>query len=65
MAPYLIIEFVPKEDEKVKQLLSERADIFSSYDVPSFEACFSKYYTIQVKELIPGTTRILYCLARK
>ena len=65
MAPYLIIEFVPKEDEKVKQLLSERADIFSTYNVASFEACFSKYYTIQVKELIPGTTRILYCLARK
>jgi 2-polyprenyl-3-methyl-5-hydroxy-6-metoxy-1,4-benzoquinol methylase len=65
MAPQLIIEFVPKEDEKVKQLLSGRADIFSTYDVASFEAHFSRYYTIQAKELIPGTTRILYCLVRK
>jgi len=65
MAPQLIIEFVPKEDEKVKQLLSERADIFSSYDAASFETNFSRYYTILAKELIPGTTRTLYCLARK
>ncbi len=65
MAPQLIIEFVPKEDEKVKQLLSGRADIFSTYNAASFEAHFSRYYTIQAKELIPGTTRILYCLARK
>jgi len=65
MAPQLIIEFVPKEDEKVKQLLSERADIFSTYDAASFETNFSRYYTILAKELIPGTTRTLYCLARK
>ncbi len=65
MAPQLIIEFVPKEDEKVKQLLSGRTDIFNTYDVASFEAHFSRYYTIQAKELIPGTTRILYCLVRK
>ncbi len=65
MAPQLIIEFVPKEDEKVKQLLSGRADVFSTYDAASFEFYFSRYYTILAKELIPGTTRILYCLARK
>ena len=65
MAPQLIIEFVPKEDEKVKQLLSGRADIFSTYDAASFEAFFSRYYKILAKELIPGTTRILYSLARK
>jgi hypothetical protein len=56
MAPQLIIEFVPKEDEKVKQLLSGRADIFSTYDAASFEAHFSRYYTIQAKELIPEPT---------
>ena len=65
MAPQLIIEFVPKEDEKVKQLLSGRVDVFTDYNVTSFESYFSEYYKIVAKELIPGTTRILYCLQRK
>ena len=65
MAPQLIIEFVPKEDEKVKQLLSGRVDVFTDYNVPSFESYFSEYYKIVAKALVPGTTRIIYSLQRK
>lgn len=65
MAPHLIIEFVPKEDEKVKQLLASRADIFEDYHQAHFEECFSRFYHIQAKETIPGTTRVLYRMKRK
>lgn len=43
LGKYLIIEFVPKEDSKVKILLSTRIDIFSEYDQKSFEKEFSQY----------------------
>ena len=64
-APQLIIEFVPKEDEKVKQLLSTREDIFTDYHETAFERNFLQHFTIQSKEIITGTSRILYCLVRK
>ena len=44
---HLIIEFVPKEDEKVKHLLLNREDIFPDYHQSGFELAFSKYYTIE------------------
>lgn len=65
LAPQLIIEFVPREDEKVKQLLHTREDIFSDYTIENFEHYFSLYFTMKAKEVIPGTTRILYCFVRK
>lgn len=65
MGPRLIIEFVPKEDEKVKQLLSTREDVFTDYSQHSFEQYFSVFYDIEQKEIIPGTHRVLYSLKRK
>jgi len=64
-SPQLIIEFVPKEDEKLKQLLSGRRDIFDHYTKDDFEKSFSDYYTILASETIPGTGRVLYCMKRK
>ena len=57
IAPELIIEFVPKEDPKVQQLLSNREDIFHNYSVDSFEKEFSLYFEILQTAVIPGTTR--------
>ncbi|WEK38191.1 MAG: class I SAM-dependent methyltransferase [Candidatus Pseudobacter hemicellulosilyticus] len=65
IAPQLIIEFVPKEDEKVKQMLSSRQDVFAGYHEPYFEDVFSAYFTIREKSSIPGSTRILYLMKRK
>ena len=63
--PQLIIEFVPKEDEKVKQLLSTREDIFTNYNPESFEQAFLPYFSIETREAIPGKTRVLYYMKRK
>lgn len=64
-SPQLIIEFVPKEDEKIKQLLSGRRDIFDHYTKDDFEKSFSEYYNILASETITGTGRVLYCMKRK
>lgn len=61
----LIIEWVPKSDEKVKQLLSNREDIFDLYTQAQFELQFANYYTIEKSAIVPGTDRILYSLKRK
>jgi hypothetical protein len=65
IAPGLIIEFVPKEDEKVQQMLKSRPDTFVDYDQAHFEQYFSKYFDIVEQKLIPGTTRMLYSMKRK
>ncbi|OQP63638.1 hypothetical protein [Niastella populi] len=65
IAPELIIEFVPKEDEKVQQMLKTRPDTFIDYDQEHFEHYFSTYFNIAEKKGIPGTTRTLYRMKRK
>jgi|KBSSwiS6_1023812.scaffolds.fasta_scaffold01116_2 hypothetical protein len=58
----LIIEFVPKEDEKVQLLLLHKKDIYPSYTIEEFEQAFSKYFNIEKKQIIPGTQRVLYLM---
>jgi ribosomal protein L11 methylase PrmA len=64
LSPYLIIEFVPKEDEKVKQLLQHKKDIYTRYDHVHFEEAFAKHYRITEKKMIPGSGRTLYLMLR-
>lgn len=62
---YLIIEFVPKSDSKVKILLSQREDIFDLYTEENFEKVFKKYFKIIKKENISGSQRYLYLMEKK
>jgi hypothetical protein len=61
----LIIEFVPKEDVKVKELLSIRKDTFPDYTQSEFETQFGRYFDTAAKTAIPGTERTLYRLVPK
>ena len=65
IAPELIIEFVPKEDPKVQELLKNREDIFNNYTADFFEKEFSLYFEIIKTATIPGTSRRLYRMKRK
>lgn len=65
IAPILVIEFVPREDEKVQQMLASRKDVFSDYTKESFEAIFQMQFNISKKENIPGSKRFLYLMHRK
>jgi ribosomal protein L11 methylase PrmA len=65
LAPQLIIEFVPKEDEKVQWLLQHKKDIYSAYTKEEFEKIFQQYFTIVSANAVPGTSRSIYLMRKK
>lgn len=64
MGNYLLIEFVPKTDEKVQLLLQARQDIFDNYTSQDFETVFSRRFEILLQQVITGTDRILYLMKK-
>jgi 2-polyprenyl-3-methyl-5-hydroxy-6-metoxy-1,4-benzoquinol methylase len=62
---YLIIEFVPLEDEKSKQLLLYKTSFHQPYDEAAFEEYFGQYFVVEEKVLISGSQRILYRMKKK
>lgn len=64
MGENLLIEFVPKEDEKVQLLLQHRTDIFTDYNLDNFEKAFSKYFHTLKKQTIANTGRTLFLFKR-
>jgi predicted nicotinamide N-methyase len=58
----LIIEFVPKSDEKVQHLLSSREDIFVNYTRDGFEQAFKERFETERAEEIKGSERVLYLM---
>ncbi|MBS1760605.1 MAG: SAM-dependent methyltransferase [Bacteroidetes bacterium] len=64
IAPNLIIEFVPKEDEKVKMMLSGKKDIYINYSEAAFEKAFSKHYLVVSKKTVGNSNRSLYLMKR-
>ncbi|MEZ5276215.1 MAG: hypothetical protein R3F07_07545 [Opitutaceae bacterium] len=65
LAPNAVVEFVPKSDSKVKELLLNREDIFDDYTVDGFESAFGAHFEVVDKQPIPGSERTLYLLQRK
>ena len=65
LGSWIIIEFIPKTDKKVKKLLATRKDIFSEYTQEGFEDAFSAYFDIHAQEQIKESKRILYLMKRK
>ena len=65
LSEWLIIEFVPKADSQVQSLLATREDVFPGYTEEGFEDSFADVYQIIRKEMIVGTSRVLYLMRRK
>jgi hypothetical protein len=65
MANHIVIEFVPKSDEKVKQLLQNREDIFGDYNLLKFKEIFAQYFTILKEEKVGNTDRIMFLMEKK
>ena len=65
MAPWLIIEFIPKTDPKIALLLQNRKDIFDDYTEESFTAAFAKRFSIIKKQTLTHTGRIMFLMQRK
>ena len=61
---YLIIEFIPKQDEKIQLMLNAKKDIYPTYTEEFFQAAFRKHFTIQEKIIIEGSGRTLYLMKK-
>jgi ribosomal protein L11 methylase PrmA len=61
----LIIEFVPKEDPKVIDMMANRKDIFDHYNRVEFEKVFSQHFAISRIIESASTKRIIYYMIRK
>ncbi|HUQ66251.1 MAG TPA: hypothetical protein VM101_08855 [Flavitalea sp.] len=61
----LIIEFVPREDEKVQQMLASRKDVFGDYTPHNFELVFGRYFFIHQKHPVQGTHRTIYLMEKR
>jgi hypothetical protein len=61
----LVIEFVPREDEKVQILLANKEDVFTDYEEKEMEIQFEKFFHIFKKEKIEPTGRVLFFLKHK
>ncbi len=58
----LIIEFVPKSDSQVQQLLSSRQDIFDGYHEAGFEAAFAPHFRTLRKLVLEDSGRSMYLM---
>ncbi len=61
----LIIEFVPKSDQQVQDMLRFRKDIFSSYTQAEFETEFTKYFSVAFSKKISASDRWIYVFKKK
>jgi hypothetical protein len=64
LSNYLIIEFVPKEDEKIQFMLKSKEDIYPGYTQDNFESVFLKHFIIQNKQPVGNSGRTLYLMKR-
>jgi hypothetical protein len=65
LAPYLIIEFVPKSDSQVQRLLASRKDIFPDYTQEGFIKEFEIFYEIREVERIADSERSVFLMQRR
>jgi hypothetical protein len=61
----LVVEFVPKNDQRVQFLLRSREDVFSDYHERAFENAFRRHFTIKRSALLEPSGRRLYLMSRK
>jgi hypothetical protein len=62
LAPWAVIEFVPKEDSQVQRLLRSREDIFPEYSLEGFEAALDGHYAVERKKAVESSERTMYLL---
>ena len=64
LSKHLVIEFIPKSDSKVQELLLNRKDVFADYDEAHFLDSFKEYFSIEETHQIPESLRKIYFMKR-
>jgi len=62
---WLLIEFVPLEDEKAQLLISNKSSFHKPYDLSAFKECFFKYFDVEREVIVSDTERILFRMIKK
>jgi hypothetical protein len=57
---HLVIEFVPKSDPNVVEMLANRRDIFADYTEQAFESAFDACFHRVSRHPLKGTGRVIY-----
>ncbi|MBS1655841.1 MAG: SAM-dependent methyltransferase [Bacteroidetes bacterium] len=65
LGTYLIIEFVPKEDEKIQLMLQHKKDIYTDYSEKYFIESFENYFSILKREPVANSGRVLFLMQHK
>lgn len=65
LCSWLLVEFVPKTDPRVRGLLSHRDDVFPDYTREGFERAFERWFTLERSEPLAGSERSLYLMRGK
>jgi ribosomal protein L11 methylase PrmA len=64
LAPWAIVEFVPREDPMVRRLLAARRDVFDDYTLDGFRAAAGERFEVVREEPIAESPRTLFLLRR-
>jgi ribosomal protein L11 methylase PrmA len=65
LAPWAIVEFVPREDPMVRRLLAARRDVFDEYTIEGFRAAAGERFELVREEPIAESPRTLFLLRRR
>lgn len=65
LAPWAIVEFVPKSDSQVARLLASREDIFDGYSKEGFLDAFAPYFEVNDSAQVSESERTVYLFRRK
>jgi hypothetical protein len=61
----LLLEWVPRDDPKVRAMLSYRRDTFPDYSQEGFLAAFGEHFEMEQAHAIAGSSRTLYLFRRR
>jgi SAM-dependent methyltransferase len=62
---WAIIEFVPPSDPMFKRIVRGREHLHADVTPETFEAAFADHFTVERREAIPDSGRLLYLLRKK
>jgi hypothetical protein len=65
LAPWAVVEFVPKDDPMVRRLLASRRDVFPDYGLDGFRAAAGARFDVVHERPIEDSPRTLFLLRRR
>jgi SAM-dependent methyltransferase len=65
LATQVIIEFVPRDDPMVRQLLATREDVFDDYGMDGFRAAFGGPFELVEERALAGSSRTISLYRRR